>query len=160
MPFEAVVGAAGSLRCNSPSGPACRPASGESVWPPAVPAPAALPASALAARALTRALPDRVLPEPSSVMRGSLQTLRSVRCEGPPLRYRFMSSSLLFRIPRSWIALEGAVGFLGFRLALILEDPVHVLLPIQRHADLPGPVNTLGSSIVTSYWMVSASSIV
>ena len=37
-----------------------------------------------------------------------------------------------------WIALESAVGFLGLGLALILENPIHVLLPVERHADLPG----------------------
>ena len=48
------------------------------------------------------------------------------------------------RIPGARIAFEGAVGFLRFRLTLVFEEPVHVLLPHQRHADLPGFREDLG----------------
>ena len=42
-------------------------------------------------------------------------------------------------IPRDRLARECAVGLLDFRLALILENPVHLLVPVKRHADLPRP---------------------
>ena len=41
------------------------------------------------------------------------------------------------RIPGTGIALESSIRFLGLGLALILENPIHVLLTIKRHADLP-----------------------
>src|SRR5262249_42101171 len=43
------------------------------------------------------------------------------------------------RIPRARLQFEVAVGFFFFRLAVILEHALHALLPIERHADLPGP---------------------
>src|SRR5687768_14507348 len=41
------------------------------------------------------------------------------------------------REPRLRIALERPVGFRGLGLALVLEDAIHVFLPVERHADLP-----------------------
>src|SRR3954470_6157595 len=54
------------------------------------------------------------------------------------MRYRFISLSLLFRIPGSSVTFEGPAGFLGFGLTLVFENPGHVLLPVQLRGELPG----------------------